>query len=206
MTTPAPRSTDSGAIAIAPHGYAETSLPLNEIGVGYDGSPESEHALATARELANAAGAEIKALWVVSRQDVREAEPIPAVWPLVALGLVGDRADRLGELDGIAGEAVYGAPSEELSRFSSEPTCSSWALTRTARQGELSIAACRGISSGMPVSSAGAGTDCGGRRLGRPRGIACGRRHGPDTYAVSTDQDDRLIRMPPPALLPTLAL
>ena len=108
------------AIAIPPHGYEETSPPLNEIGVGYDGSPESEHALATARELANAAGAEIKALWVVSRQDVREAEPIPADWPLVALGLVGDRADRLGELDGIVGEAVYGAPPEELSRFSSE--------------------------------------------------------------------------------------
>lgn len=108
------------AIAIPPHGYEETSPPLNEIGVGYDGSPESEHALATARELANAAGAEIKALWVVSRQDVREAEPIPADWPLVALGLVGDRADRLGELDGIVGEAVYGAPPGELSRFSSE--------------------------------------------------------------------------------------
>jgi hypothetical protein len=74
-------------IAIAPHGYAETSRPLDEIGVGYDGSPESEHALATARELPNRAGAAIKALRVVSRQDVREAEPVPADWPVVDCGV-----------------------------------------------------------------------------------------------------------------------
>ena len=37
------------AVAIAPHGYADTITPLVEVGVGCDGSPESEHALATAR-------------------------------------------------------------------------------------------------------------------------------------------------------------
>jgi len=98
------------AVAIAPHGYAETSPPLDEIGVGYDGSPESEHALATARELANRAGARIKALRVVSHQDVREAEPNPADWPVVALGLVGE-LDLL-----IVGARVDGSPGRVVDR------------------------------------------------------------------------------------------
>ncbi len=37
------------AVAIAPHGYAETFGPLAEVGVGCDGSSESKRALATAR-------------------------------------------------------------------------------------------------------------------------------------------------------------
>jgi nucleotide-binding universal stress UspA family protein len=60
------------AVAIAPHGYAEGSPPLAEIGVGIDGSAEGEHALATARELASRVGAGIRTVWVVSSQDVRE--------------------------------------------------------------------------------------------------------------------------------------
>ena len=41
------------AVAIAPAGYADEPTAMREIGVGYDGSPESEHALELARELAS---------------------------------------------------------------------------------------------------------------------------------------------------------
>ena len=106
------------AVAIAPCNCADGPTRLVEIGVGYDGSPEAELALGTARELASATGATIRAVWVVSTRDVSEAEPIAGNRPLAAVRLVADRTDCLGKLDGVAGEAVYGAPSQELSRFS----------------------------------------------------------------------------------------
>lgn len=108
------------AIAVAPHGYAERPSRLVEIGVGYDGSAEAEHALAVARELASRADTSIKALWVVSPEDVRQQEPIPPDLPVTAIRLVGYCSDRAGALHEVAGEAVYGEPATELSRFSSD--------------------------------------------------------------------------------------
>ncbi|HSC04909.1 MAG TPA: universal stress protein, partial [Solirubrobacteraceae bacterium] len=108
------------AVAIAPRGYADSPDRLLEIGVGYDGSPESERALIAARELARSHGARIRALSVVSLKNVRDEKPIPADWPETAERLVDERLNRLSELDGIEGEAVYGGPREELSRFSGE--------------------------------------------------------------------------------------
>lgn len=40
------------AVAVAPHGYAAPSGGMSRIGVGYNGSPESERALAVARRIA----------------------------------------------------------------------------------------------------------------------------------------------------------
>jgi nucleotide-binding universal stress UspA family protein len=54
------------AVAIAPTGYAERPSILAEIGVGYDGSPESQHALSVARELAATHGARVSAFQAVS--------------------------------------------------------------------------------------------------------------------------------------------
>lgn len=108
------------AIAIVPHRYTESPTPLDEIGVGYDGSPESERALSAARELADRAGARIKVLWVVSPRDVREKKPMSADSSEAALRLVAERSERLGDLDRIGGEAVYGQPTEGLCRFSGE--------------------------------------------------------------------------------------
>jgi len=45
---------------------------------------------------------------------------IPADWPEAAERLVDERLNRLSELPGIEGDAVYGGPREELSRFSGE--------------------------------------------------------------------------------------
>src|SRR3954452_5915682 len=54
------------AIAIAPSNYSQQPAITREIGVGYDGSPESEHALSVARALAVAWAAKLSALEAVS--------------------------------------------------------------------------------------------------------------------------------------------
>jgi nucleotide-binding universal stress UspA family protein len=106
------------AIAIAPRGYTQLPHELRSIGVGYDSSPESEQALVAARELASRHGSSVRALWVVSLQDVREERPLPADWPETAESMVGRCRDDLNQLEGIEGDAVYGGPREELSRLS----------------------------------------------------------------------------------------
>src|SRR3954449_7175134 len=54
------------AIAIAPSNYSQQPGMTREIGVGYDGSPESEHALSVGRTLAVAWAARLSALEAVS--------------------------------------------------------------------------------------------------------------------------------------------
>jgi nucleotide-binding universal stress UspA family protein len=105
------------AIAIAPRGYTSVARQITRIGVGYEGSPESEHALATARELASRYGATITGLWVVSLQNVRDDAPIPADWPQATEVLVHRSLGELERLGGIEPRATYGGPREELSRF-----------------------------------------------------------------------------------------
>lgn len=105
------------AIAIAPRGHAHVHTPPRRIGVGYDGSPESERALACGRDLAARLGARLKAIWIVSLQNVREEEPIPADWPQAAEELVERCAERLSQMEGVHGIATYGDPREELARF-----------------------------------------------------------------------------------------
>lgn len=104
------------AVATAPLGYAERSGEIATVGVGYDGSPESEAALTAARELAAAAGARLQALQVVSI-------PIPTfVYPGYMPAEIGESIDtmlaqaqeRLDALEGIEARAVFGMASEEL--------------------------------------------------------------------------------------------
>lgn len=106
------------AIAISPRGSIPVQRELREIGVGYDNSPESEQALAAARELAGRDGARINALWVVSLQDIRKERPIPADWPDTAESMVSRCRDLIHGLEGIGGDAVYGGPREELTELS----------------------------------------------------------------------------------------
>ena len=105
------------AIAIAPRGYALAPHPLERVGVGYDASPESEHALRAARELARRDAGAIKVLWVVSLQNVREEKPIPADWPSTIENLIDRHAERLAGLQGVHGVVTYGGPREELVQF-----------------------------------------------------------------------------------------
>jgi nucleotide-binding universal stress UspA family protein len=60
-------------LAIAPVGIREAgSLALTRIGVGFDGSPESEAALAVARSIASAAGAALEVRGVIEERVLRE--------------------------------------------------------------------------------------------------------------------------------------
>ena len=108
------------AIAIAPRGYLQVAHPIKRVGVGYDGTPESVNALNAARELAARNGANVKALWVVSLDDVEEQRPIPADWKQESKELVRECAERLRQLDDVEGIAVYGGPREELARLGKE--------------------------------------------------------------------------------------
>jgi len=104
-------------IAVAPTGFAAQTQTIREIGVAYDGSPESEHALAVARTLAAEHEAKLSAL---------EAVSLPA-YALVGGGapvgnainkLVADARARIAGLGGVEPHAVYGIPIEELSLYS----------------------------------------------------------------------------------------
>jgi nucleotide-binding universal stress UspA family protein len=108
----------SCAVAVAPHGYAGTHRPLTSVGIGFTGTPESDAALAAARELASATRAALVALEVV---------PMPAYGYAYAADLHGSaRAEldaaraRLARLRDVEGHAVHGVPAEELATFSGD--------------------------------------------------------------------------------------
>jgi nucleotide-binding universal stress UspA family protein len=104
------------AVAIAPLGYAQRDgAAVARIGVGYDGSPESEAALACAREVAEHHGAALAAMTVLT----------PAVHAGVGRGarggadeaeLAGATAD-LAALEGVEGTVAVGLAGEELAIF-----------------------------------------------------------------------------------------
>ena len=54
------------AIAITPAGFAQQPVAMREIRVAYNGSPESEHAISVAREIAAESGAKLSAFEAVS--------------------------------------------------------------------------------------------------------------------------------------------
>ena len=105
------------AIAIAPRGYALAPHRIERVGVGYDGSPESERALSAAHDLASEAGAAVTLLWVVSLQDVRTERPVPADWPGAIDDLIDRHAELLAGLPDVHGRVAYGGPGEELVRL-----------------------------------------------------------------------------------------
>jgi nucleotide-binding universal stress UspA family protein len=105
------------AIATAPAGYAGESVGMREIGVGYDGSPESERALELARQLAAELGAKLSAFQAVSLPTVAFAGgPFPFDGTVDAL--VEDARGRIAILDGVEPHAAYGRPAEELAVYS----------------------------------------------------------------------------------------
>ena len=108
------------AIAIAPRGYSSHEAPIATIGVGYAGDPESERALAAARELAADTGARIRALRVITADDVRRQAPLPADWPEASRTMVEQMQEGLRKLKGVEATAVYGGPREQLRQLGEE--------------------------------------------------------------------------------------
>ena len=105
------------AVAVAPAGYALHPPLFREIGVGYDGSPESTHALAVARELAAERGARISAFEAVSVPAVALSSG-PASVDDCMQELLDAAGSRVSELDGVEPHAVYGQPAAELALYS----------------------------------------------------------------------------------------
>ena len=105
------------AIAVAPAGYAQQPHLLREIGVGYNGSPESEHALRVARALAQEHQARLSAFEAVSIPAIAlGAGPAPVdEW---TRDLLDEASRRVSALEDVEPHAVYGQASEELAMFS----------------------------------------------------------------------------------------
>jgi nucleotide-binding universal stress UspA family protein len=107
------------AVAIARLGYAEHPTPITKIGVAYNGSPESEAALAEAQDLA-ATGATIHALEVVSIPTAAYTGIMPPAIGESIDVMLQEATSRMKELAGVEGHAVYGLTGEELATFSQE--------------------------------------------------------------------------------------
>ena len=104
------------AIAIAPAGYAEQSGAIREIGVGYNGSPESEHAVRVARRLAAQHDAKLSAFEAVSLPTYAFLAGGAAVDDVVG-DLVDSAREQIATLE-LEPHAVYGIPAEELTLYS----------------------------------------------------------------------------------------
>jgi nucleotide-binding universal stress UspA family protein len=108
------------AVAVAARGYAEAPLPLAKIGVAYNGSPESRAALRAAIDLASANRADVLALEVVSIPTYAFTGLVPPAYGETVDLMLSEANERVGELDGAQGRAVYGLAGEELATFSDE--------------------------------------------------------------------------------------
>ncbi len=98
-------------VAVAPSGYADRAGTLSTIGVGYDGSPESEHALTVGRQLAGHAGAKLSAFRAVALvfNDRANTDTVNRV--------VGDAEKQLAALGDIEPHAAFGDAAEELALY-----------------------------------------------------------------------------------------
>ena len=108
------------AVAIAARGYAERPLPVAKIGVAYNGSPESEAALVTAKGLAAASRAEVIALEVVSIPTYAFTGLVPPAFGETVELMLSEANARMAELEGVRARAVYGLSGEELAVFSDQ--------------------------------------------------------------------------------------
>jgi nucleotide-binding universal stress UspA family protein len=105
------------AVAVAPADYAAEARPIREIGVGYDESPESVHALDLARQLASDLGARLSAFEAISlpRYLLRDGSaPVDAT----VEDFVNAAQAKIAELGGVEPHAAYGHPAEELALYS----------------------------------------------------------------------------------------
>jgi nucleotide-binding universal stress UspA family protein len=105
------------AIAIAPAAYAAEPPTMREIGVGYDGSPESEHAVELARILSLELGATLSAFEAITLPATAlSTGPLP--FDEMVSKLVAEARDRIAALGGVEPHAAYGNAAEELAVYS----------------------------------------------------------------------------------------
>ena len=107
----------SCAVAIAPAGYSQGAGSIGEVGVGYDGLPESKAEVEIARAIAAEHGARLSACEAVS---VPTSKLGPGPLPLSdeVERLVREARGRIEALEGVGSHAVYGSAAEELAIYS----------------------------------------------------------------------------------------
>ena len=95
------------AIAIAPTNYARDPVMMRELGVGYDGTPESEHALELARKLAQELGVQLSGFQAIPVPSTAlSTGPLPFGGMVSAL--VAEARERIAALGDIEPHAAYG--------------------------------------------------------------------------------------------------
>ena len=107
------------AVAVAPAGFSEQARPFATIGVGYDGSPESEAAIAVAKELAAPTNARVEALQLVTYPTYVFTGIVPPVGDGIT-EMVKEADAAMREIPGVDGRAEYGLAGEDLAAFSRE--------------------------------------------------------------------------------------
>lgn len=108
------------AVAIAPRGYASTRPRWATIGVGHDGSAESDLALAAARELALRRHAAIRVRAVVGLQGVPAGSAEPLDWTVPTQRAIRAERARLASIVGAQTEVVYGEAAQELEHLADD--------------------------------------------------------------------------------------
>jgi len=106
-----------GAVAVAARGYAAHPAAIARVGVAYNGSPESETALESARALAAPIGASVYALEVVSIPSYALSGMMAAPLGDSIDAILAEANERMGKLADVEGHAVYGLAGEELASF-----------------------------------------------------------------------------------------
>ncbi len=105
------------AVAIAPAGFSQHPAVMREIGVGYDGSPESAHALTVARKLAAEQGTKLSAFQALDFPGVLFYKLVSPERAAVG-DLVEEARERIRALGGVEAHAAYGVAVEELALYS----------------------------------------------------------------------------------------
>jgi nucleotide-binding universal stress UspA family protein len=109
------------AVAIAPAGYSRESAVMREVGVGYDGSPESKAALALARAVAADHHTKLSAFQAVFMPSHLYLGYLGSFARVQADSIdheVDEARDRIAALGGVEPHAAYGDPAEELTLYS----------------------------------------------------------------------------------------
>jgi nucleotide-binding universal stress UspA family protein len=106
------------AVAVAPTGYANQVAAIHKIGVAYNGSSESIHALDTARALASELHASLSAFEAVSLPVDPYTGGVAAVDAEAIEQIVAEARESIAELGGVEPHAAYGFPPEELGLYS----------------------------------------------------------------------------------------
>jgi nucleotide-binding universal stress UspA family protein len=108
------------AVAIAPTGYSHEPAVMREVGVGYDGSPESQRALELARLIAAEHHSRLSAFQAVATPAYLYLGYLMSSAPAEAVSVpraVEQARERIAGL-GVEPHSTYGDPVEELTLYS----------------------------------------------------------------------------------------